>query len=60
MAADAGRAFLRQAAPGIEVAARFRTHILSDGNTIDRAEAYGTSAAAIRRCPLLQEGAPRR
>jgi len=41
MAADGWQAFLETgSAWNREVAARFRTHILSDGNTVDRAEAY--------------------
>jgi peptidyl-dipeptidase Dcp len=41
MAADAWQAFLEAGGPwDVEMAARFRTHILSDGNSIDRAEAY--------------------
>ena len=41
MAADGWQAFLEAGGPwDVEVAARFRTHILSDGNSIDRAEAY--------------------
>ena len=41
MAADGWQAFLEAGGPwDAEVAARFRTHILSDGNSIDRAEAY--------------------
>ena len=41
MAADGWQAFLEAGGPwDQEVAQRFRTHILSDGNTIDRAEAY--------------------
>jgi len=41
MAADGWQAFLEAGGPwNTEVANRFRTHILSDGNTIDRAEAY--------------------
>ena len=41
MAADGWQAFLEAGGPwDREVAARLRTHILSDGNSIDRAEAY--------------------
>ncbi|HUR32921.1 MAG TPA: M3 family metallopeptidase [Vicinamibacterales bacterium] len=41
MAADGWQAFLEAGGPwNQEVARRFRTHILSDGNSIDRAEAY--------------------
>jgi len=41
MAADGWQAFLEAGGPwDLEVAARFRTHILSDGNSIDRGEAY--------------------
>jgi peptidyl-dipeptidase Dcp len=41
MAADGWQAFLEGGGPwSQEMAARFRTHILSDGNSIDRAEAY--------------------
>jgi peptidyl-dipeptidase Dcp len=41
MAADGWQAFLEAGGPwDLEMAARFRTHILSDGNSIDRAEAY--------------------
>ena len=41
MSADGWQAFLESgSAWNREVAARFRTHILSDGNSIDRAEAY--------------------
>jgi peptidyl-dipeptidase Dcp len=41
MAADAWQAFLESGGPwDPEVNARLRTHILSDGNSIDRAEAY--------------------
>ena len=41
MAADGWQAFLEGGGPwNLAVANRFRTHILSDGNSIDRAEAY--------------------
>jgi peptidyl-dipeptidase Dcp len=41
MAADGWQAFLEAGGPwNHEVAQRFRKHILSDGNSIDRAEAY--------------------
>jgi peptidyl-dipeptidase Dcp len=41
MAADGWQAFLEAGGPwDQEVAQRFRKHILSDGNSIDRAEAY--------------------
>jgi peptidyl-dipeptidase Dcp len=41
MAADGWQAFLEAGGPwNQEVARRFRKHILSDGNSIDRAEAY--------------------
>lgn len=41
MAADGWQAFLEAAGPwDREVAGRFRRHILADGNSIDRAEAY--------------------
>ncbi len=41
MAADGWQAFQEAGGPwSTEMARRFRTHILSDGNTIDRAEAY--------------------
>ncbi len=41
MAADGWQAFMEGGGPwDTELANRFRTHILSDGNTIDRAEAY--------------------
>jgi peptidyl-dipeptidase Dcp len=41
MAADGWQAFLEAEGPwDVAMAARFRTHILSDGNSIDRAEAY--------------------
>ncbi|MGE3958685.1 MAG: M3 family metallopeptidase [Vicinamibacterales bacterium] len=41
MAADGWQAFLEGGGPwSQEVASRFRRHILSDGNSIDRAEAY--------------------
>ena len=41
MAADGWQAFLDEGGPfNVDVARRFRTHILSDGNTTDRAEAY--------------------
>jgi peptidyl-dipeptidase Dcp len=41
MAADGWQAFLEGGGPwSQEVASRFRTHILSSGNTSDRAEAY--------------------
>lgn len=41
MSADGWEAFLEGGGPwDRDVAARFRTHILSDGNAIDRAEAY--------------------
>lgn len=41
MAADGWQAFLEAGGPwNLDVASRFRTHILSDGNSIDRAEAY--------------------
>jgi peptidyl-dipeptidase Dcp len=41
MAADGWKAFLEGGGPwNQEVASRFRRHILSDGNSIDRAEAY--------------------
>jgi peptidyl-dipeptidase Dcp len=41
MSADAWQAFLESgSAWNRDVAARFRAHVLSDGNTIDRAEAY--------------------
>lgn len=40
MAADGWQAFLESGPYDIETARRFRTHILSDGNSIDRAEAY--------------------
>jgi peptidyl-dipeptidase Dcp len=41
MAADGWQAFLEAGGPwDPEVAQRFRIHILSDGNSIDRAEAY--------------------
>jgi peptidyl-dipeptidase Dcp len=41
MAADGWQAFLESGGPwNVEVAQRFRTYILSDGNTTDRAEAY--------------------
>jgi peptidyl-dipeptidase Dcp len=41
MAADTWQAFLEKGGPwDKEVANRFRQHILADGNTIDRAEAY--------------------
>jgi peptidyl-dipeptidase Dcp len=41
MSADGWQAFLESgSAWNRDIAARFRTHILSDGNTIDRAEAY--------------------
>ncbi len=41
MSADGWRAFLEAGGPwDVELAGRFRQHILADGNTIDRAEAY--------------------
>jgi peptidyl-dipeptidase Dcp len=41
MAADGWQAFLEGGGPwSVEVAQRFRTHILADGNRTDRAEAY--------------------
>ena len=41
MAADGWQAFLEGGGPwNLAVANRFRTHVLSDGNRIDRAEAY--------------------
>ena len=41
MAADGWQAFIENGGPwSSEMAQRFRTHILSDGNSIDRAEAY--------------------
>ena len=41
MAADAWQAFVESGGPwDPEVNERLRTHILSDGNSIDRAEAY--------------------
>ncbi len=41
MAADGWQAFAENGGPwSAEMAARFRTHVLSDGNSIDRAEAY--------------------
>ena len=41
MAADAWQAFVEGGGPwDADVNERLRTHILSDGNTIDRAEAY--------------------
>ena len=41
MAADGWQAFVENGGPwSAEMAARFRTHVLSDGNSIDRAEAY--------------------
>jgi len=40
MAADAWQAFVEAGPWNAEVNARLRTHILSDGNSIDRAEAY--------------------
>jgi peptidyl-dipeptidase Dcp len=41
MSADGWQAFLEAGGPwDREVAARYRTHILSNGNTTDRAEAY--------------------
>lgn len=41
MSADGWRAFLESGGPwDVELASRFRMHILSDGNTVDRAEAY--------------------
>ena len=41
MAADAWQAFVESSGPwDPDVNARLRTHILSDGNSIDRAEAY--------------------
>ena len=41
MAADGWQAFMDGGGPwSTEMANRFRTHVLSDGNTIDRAEAY--------------------
>jgi peptidyl-dipeptidase Dcp len=41
MAADGWQAFLEAGGPwNLEMANRFRSHILSDGNSIDRAEAY--------------------
>jgi peptidyl-dipeptidase Dcp len=41
MAADGWQAFVEAGGPWDRaVAARFRAHILADGNTIDRAEAY--------------------
>jgi len=41
MSADGWRAFLQSGGPwDVELARRFRTHILADGNTVDRAEAY--------------------
>ena len=41
MAADGWQAFVENGGPwSSEMAARFRTHVLSDGNSIDRAEAY--------------------
>jgi peptidyl-dipeptidase Dcp len=41
MSADGWRAFTQSGGPwDVDLARRFRTHILADGNTIDRAEAY--------------------
>ena len=41
MAADGWQAFVENGGPwSAEMATRFRTHVLSDGNSIDRAEAY--------------------
>jgi peptidyl-dipeptidase Dcp len=41
MSADGWQAFIESGSPwNREVAGRFRRHILSDGNTVDRAEAY--------------------
>lgn len=41
MAADGWQAFLENGGPyNQEVSSRFRKHVLSDGNSIDRAEAY--------------------
>jgi peptidyl-dipeptidase Dcp len=41
MSADGWQAFREAGGPwDVEMARRFRTHILSDGNIVDRAEAY--------------------
>lgn len=40
MAADGWQAFEESGPYDVELAGRFRTHILSDGNSIDRMEAY--------------------
>ena len=40
MAADGWQAFVEGGPYNHDLANRFRTHILSDGNSIDRSEAY--------------------